>query len=257
MIISPSPQGSLHLGHIVRNPFDPEVIPLNRKDRIAILKVDIPPPDIKNGFTFTRDKLRSGGVGVWGQFLEIIGLDVGAEFEYANDEVIHVNRLETVVFDPDIDYVRQAMKSTSVKAFLEASKFALSVYMVTGLKIVRGASMGSTAIRASCAKLGLSTSVLDSGISIRAIIDASKQSYKGTSFEKSTDFVLAFRVRRVRFIKSQLEQKIYTKGASMMDGDGDRSKDDELKILELDEETDLSDIDPYSKFSTVDDEESQ
>lgn len=42
-----------------------------------------------------------------------------------------------------------------------------------------------------------------------------------------------------------------------MDDDGDRSKDNELEILGLDEETDLSDIDPYSRFSTVEDEESQ
>lgn len=211
MTTSPPPQGSLQLGHIVRNPSDPEVIPLNRKDRIAIPEVDILPPDIKNGFTSTRGKLRSGGVGVWAQFLGTIGLDAGAGSEYANDEVIHVNQLETVVFDPDIDYVRQAMKSTSGKAFLEASKFALSVYMVTGLKIVRGASMGSTAIRASCAKLGLSTPVLDSGISIGAAIDASKQSYKGTSFEESTDFILAFRVRRVRFKKAGAED-LYERG---------------------------------------------
>jgi hypothetical protein len=256
MTTPPPPQGPLHLGHIVRNPSDPEVIPLNRKDRIAIPEAEIPPPDIKDGFTSTRGQLRSGSVGVWAQLLGTIGLDASAGVEHTNDEVIHVSWLETVVFDPDIEYVRQAVNSTSVKAFLEASKFALPVFIVTGLKIARGASTGSTAIRASCAKLGLSAPVPGSGVSIGAAIDATKQRYEGTSFEGSTDFILAFRVRRVRCKKGQLEQKIYTKGASMMDGDDDGSKGN-VEILGLDEETDLSEIDPYSQLNTVEDGESR
>lgn len=260
MTTPPPPQGPLHLGHIVRNPSDPEVIPLNREDRISIPEAEIPPPDIKDGFTSTRGQLRGGSVGVWAQLLGTIGLDASAGVEHANDEVIHVRWLETVVFDPDIEYVRQAVNSTSVKAFLEASKFALPVFIVTGLKIARGASTGSTAIRASCAKLGLSAPVPGSGVGVGAAIDATKQSYEGTSFEGSTDFILAFRVRRVKYKKGQLEQNVYTKGASMMDGDDDDnngSKSNELEILGLDEETDLSEIDPYSRLNTVEDGESQ
>ena len=257
MTTSPPPQGPLHLGHIVRNPSDPEVVPLNRRDRIAIPEAEIPPPDIKGGFTSTRGKLRSGSFGVWAQLLGALGLDAGAGFEHANDEVIHVSRLETVVFDPDIEYVRQAMKSTSVNAFLETSKFALPVFMVTGLKIARGASTGNTAIRASCAKLGLSTLVPGSSVNIGATTDATKQSYEGTSFEISTDFILAFRVRRVRWKKGRPEQKIYIKGASMMDGDDDGSRNNELEILGLDKETDLSEIDPYSQLKPLEDGESQ
>jgi hypothetical protein len=252
MTTPPPPLGPLHLGHIVRSPSEPEVISLNRKDRVPIPDSEIPPPDIKEGFTSTRGKLRSGSLGIWAQILASIGLEASVGFERGDDEVIHVSWLETMVFDPDIEYVRQAVNSTSVKAFMEASQYALPVFMITGLKIARGASTGSSATRAASQKLGLSVPV--GGVSIGPSLDATQKRFEGTSFEGSTDFVLAFRVRRVRFKKGQLEQKIYTKGASMMDGD-EGAKEDGPEILGLDGEVDLNELDPYSQFMVMKDED--
>jgi len=160
-----------------------------------------------------------------------------------------------VVFDPDIEYVRQAVKSPAVTAFLVAAKFTIPVFMVTGLKIARGASAESAATRAAKAHLGLSGKV--PGVAtIGSAADAAKSKYTSTSFEGSTDFILAFRVRRVRYKDGNLEQKIYTRGVSMMDGSWYRSNDNGPEVLGLDEDqdADLSQLDPYSERSVVEDE---
>jgi hypothetical protein len=164
-----------------------------------------------------------------------------------------VDKLETAVFDPDLEYVHRTVKAASVNSYLEASKFKLPVFMVTGSKIARGVAFGNSAVRAVSAGLRGSAPVGGSGVSLEGHVESAQERYEGTSFEESTDFVLAFRVRKVRYKKGKVRQEFYTKGASMQDGEDDGGRGSDLEILGLDDETDLSDVLPLSHLSTVED----
>jgi len=60
-----SSSGALFLGDIIRNPLGPELVPLNRADRIKIPPAGLVlPVDIKKNLNATRKALMSGRFGI-------------------------------------------------------------------------------------------------------------------------------------------------------------------------------------------------
>ncbi|KAJ4856002.1 hypothetical protein T069G_09370 [Trichoderma breve] len=62
--------------------------------------------------------------------------DASAKDDYTTD-VYHFDKLEEITFTPTKEYVTQSMNEPAVKDFVEGGGWDL-VYMITGLKIVRG-----------------------------------------------------------------------------------------------------------------------
>ena len=240
---SPPPLGPLQLGHIIHDPFDPELVPLNRTCRIAISPDHIFPPDIKEGFTSTRAALKGGGFCVWAHFLALFGLQAGAGIDIGSDNTLRVKCLETQSFEPDLEYVRRSMDADPVRAFMKAVKYNLSVFMITGLKIARGACLVRSDTRKFGSTLGASVPVY--GIETGVGGAVCKEQINYTCFEHSTDFILAFRVRKIRIKRGKLEQEFYTKGAMMMEGNLG-ADDGKPEILGLDDDVALDEFGPAS-----------
>lgn len=107
-----------------------------------------------------------------------------------------------------------------MRRFLEKSRYRKPIYIITGLKIVRGAK--AKTLKASYLGGSLAADVdgtVWSGgsmpLSGGAEISGSMSRKQGTSWEDSSDFVLAYRLRQVKVRKAGaiIIDEDYTKGA--------------------------------------------
>lgn len=219
--IAPPPDGLLDLGHIISGPRETDIDPINQDGHIQPSAPDgkaLPKPTFKQGFTSTRNKLLTGEVGFWAHVVASLGIHASLGFSHESDFDIKVDRLETRVFSPSDDYVRQALAAPEVVQYLIDSEYQVPLYMITGLKIARGASMKQGENR--WAGLSMKGTFPLEGSQVGPKAEGSGHTKQGQSFKESSDFVLAFRVRRIRFRSVQgkpemRDNTLYVKGATM------------------------------------------
>lgn len=212
---------SMQLGDIVVNPFGPELVPINRKCRHPIDAEDLIEPGIITGFSSTRKKLISGRFGLWKTFLALVGLPIGAElgliFERGSTDLIKAGTLETYEFIATDEYVGEVLNKPNVKSYLEGRQYRVPVYMVTGLKIAKGGSvsLGQKTEAGTSGGLDRPTNVTG----MEPIIQFVRNRTQSDTFDSSTDFILAFRIRRITFTMGQPKHELSLKKTSMMDGE--------------------------------------
>lgn len=252
---------SLQLGDVIEEPLSSELVPLNRLERIVIPERDICDIDTKTSFSLTRKALLSGRLGVWAQFLGFLGLPIGANagvfMERNSTDIINVEALETHRFIATDSYLKTVMESGSIGAFLKASGYDTNLYMITGLKIARNASLNREASRNAGATLGPSAE--GSGITLSPALELISQRTNGMAFESSTDFILAFQVRKVKFKvnqnqKMEIKHKSFGKGATMLDGGLDHQEVEGYSATFL-EEASTADFGDQIKLDENDQEE--
>ncbi|CAM1510954.1 Fc.00g084670.m01.CDS01 [Cosmosporella sp. VM-42] len=211
---------ALFLGDIIRHPLGPELDPLNRADRIPIPAADLVlPVDVKRNFTATRQTLLSGRFGIWATLLATMGLPVdvaiGLFLERNSEDVISASALETHEFIATDEFVNKSMGLDSIVNYLEGCRDPPPpLYMITGLKIVRGPSAKSGVTTKAGASLGANFASGD----VMKILEFTRSKTEGLSFDKSTPFILAYRLRKILYKRGKYEHGLFQKGASMMDG---------------------------------------
>lgn len=215
--IYPPPDGPVELGQIIPAPDDPTFEPINRRDQIPA--PDVFPTSFKNGFSITSQRLLSGELGFWAQVAASIGLNFSLGFGKSADQEIAVEKLETISFNPTRSYVERVLELPEVKQFVNTSGYKVPVYMVTGLKIARGASLRTGSEQSFHGTAALEMPVDTARVGPEARF--SRTNVDQQSFEGSSDFILAFRVQRIRFQKVGPDThirdvKTYTKGAKML-----------------------------------------
>lgn len=137
--IKPPPYGPLHLGTIIDDLKNVELI--NETCRLPL------PGDaykhITEGFVATTSRIETGEFGVWAKFVvETMGDeasltgDDSAKDDYTTD-IYHFDKFEEITFTPTKEYMTRSMNEPAVKDFVEGGGWD-PVYMITGLKIVRG-----------------------------------------------------------------------------------------------------------------------
>ncbi|KAK0716014.1 hypothetical protein B0H67DRAFT_489990, partial [Lasiosphaeris hirsuta] len=197
-----------------------ELIPLDRKCRHLIDEADILPVSNLAGFSSTRQTLLSGRFGLWTTFLAVLGLpagiDLGLFLERNFNDVIKAGDLETHDFVATDDYVSQVLEKPDVKAYLGGRKYRVSVSMVTGLKIAKGASVSLE--QGNQADVSASITGPEGVVDAKPLIQFVYNRTGGISFDSSTDFVLVFRVRRITFSGSEKypKHKLLLRGTSMI-----------------------------------------
>jgi len=215
---TPPPDGPLDLGHILEDlSYSSIESPLNEEGYIEITHRF--KPDTKIGFCKSRNELLSGEFGIFAKFLAIFGVGAEAEttFEKGADNILAVETLETITFTPSKDYIEKSMQADGVKIHMEACEYKDPIFMVTGMKIARGASLESSQSKKFGWKLGFGFS--HPGIPTEAGPRAgmTKSRSEGESFDGSTDFILAIRVKKISYREEKLVTEEYNKGATMMD----------------------------------------
>ncbi len=195
------PDGPIQLGSIIASPNAPADA-LNASERVALAQDAIFPPTNKAGVTWSTESLHAGHYGLWTKFLAPLsglGIDVGAghtsqqELKYAFDSV------ETTEFIPTPDYLERAMAAPGVRIFLESSRFRKHVYMITAVKIVRGAKAKAMRSRQLSGelKIALDGTMTGAPANLGPELSGKWKTKEGGSFDSASDFVFAFRLRKI------------------------------------------------------------
>lgn len=214
----PDANGPLRLGTLLVDLHDPT--PLNPADRVQIPDEDI----FRSHLVGFRTRKRQHGNGEMGIFARLLGLEgVGSMLSVngtrAKDEVLSVARLDTEFFMPSLEYVKLAVEAPSVRAFCRATRGRLSMFLITGIKVARGASASVVRTRTVGGGVkgspGTTTGQVELGVSVQGAMLKEDD----MSFEDASDFVLAYRVARVRMKNDGVQAQAYTRGATMLADD--------------------------------------
>lgn len=242
---APPPDGPLDLGHILEDlSYSSIESPLNREGYVEIahrLR-----PDKKSGFRKSRRELLSGEFGIFAKFLAFFGVGVQAEATFEKDasDILAIKTLETITFTPSKDYIEKSMAVDGVKIHMEACDYKDTLFLVTGLKIAREASLESSLNKKFGGKVEFGFSHPGVPTEAGPRLGVSNSRSEGESFDGSTDFILAIRVKKIRYREEKLVTEEYNEGATMMD---DVTRQRQSIILEdTSDEIGLRDI-PNSK----------
>ncbi|KAF9771865.1 hypothetical protein IL306_010483 [Fusarium sp. DS 682] len=188
-----------------------------------------------DGFTATRKELFSGKFGIWAKFLSTVlgvGANAGISTELDDDTVYSFGSLETTFFNPTDDYIRSSMTVPVMRSFMRSAKFALPVYMITGIKVGREVSVQSS--HEEQRGFNISAGVGHPGNPASGGLEIGTQSTKaqGFSFKRGDDCVVALQLRKIRYKSGEVKHKAELKGATMQDG-SQILKEDEAPDLDL------------------------
>ncbi|KAI7971226.1 hypothetical protein EIK77_007042 [Talaromyces pinophilus] len=251
--INPPPTGPLCLGSIIRSPSTPQY-PLNRANVIAVPDTAI----FSIVETNWKKKVSTGeglGLGVYAQFLQ---LATGTEVEVAHSNQISntfaFDTLTTLAFEPTQEYVQEAIKAApAVQSWLKEPKqrFApsSSLYLVTGMKLVKGAMIKYSTSKNMTATGNLGINIPTLGMTVGPKGQWSSAVSDETEFNRESEFVFAFRLKRLKFGRN-VKMDEYNKGAFLAVSDREEEGND-ASLSVLVEEVDGSDINTARAVSDV------
>jgi hypothetical protein len=233
------PNDLVQLGQIVTSPKEPyhglaaPFTPIPRLQR-----------NTKKNYLDVVAKARKGEVGLWLQFMASIfgaGADVSASWAHEHAYLLQFRELETLFFEPDEKYLTQSLQNAVEIMQYIKSHPRRSVYMVTGLKIARGAACGVKAKQALGlgVKLGADATAF-TGVPVQGGPAFKTEGEKSEAFyfDGSSDFVFAYRLRRIIVTyKGNIKGKSYEKGAETLGNHHEVDEDDDRE--ENEEEEDL------------------
>ncbi|EMR62403.1 hypothetical protein UCREL1_10658 [Eutypa lata UCREL1] len=189
----------------------------------------------KTEVEYSKEKLKAGSFSILTTFLSIlgVGVDVSADLENSEGEVYSFKRIETTQFIPTEDYIQKCIETEAVRRFLERCRYRKAVYVITGLKVVYGAKAKSYTSRAhgGAAAVAVDGTIWSGGaapVSVEPGVEGRLETSKGTAWEGSSDFIFAFRVRKVHVSKQTSlvdRNEDYTKGAMLGDNFEEIAKD--------------------------------
>ncbi|KAJ0350325.1 hypothetical protein KNSL1_003996 [Colletotrichum chrysophilum] len=139
------PEGPIKLGNIITSVKKPHLpiscIPPLEEDGIFRTQ--------KRSVKYTKEKMRSGKFSILTKFLSILGfgIDVGAEVTKGDEESFIFSTIDTTQFNPSLTYLQHSIENTNVRRFLQAARYRKPVYVITGIKVVKGAEANTSKSR--------------------------------------------------------------------------------------------------------------
>ncbi|KAJ5364600.1 uncharacterized protein N7496_010313 [Penicillium cataractarum] len=234
--LSPPPIGPLCLGSIIRSTSLPQY-PLNRASVVAV--ADEFPPVVETDWKKTVSTETGLGLGVYAQFLQLatgglpLGPEVNVEYSKRAANTFAFDTVTTLAFEPTQEYMEEAVKAPAVQTWLREprQRFALfsELFMVTGMKLVKGAKIKYSTSQSTTAKGNLGIDVSALGTTFGPKGNWSSMNDDATESNRESEFVFAFRVKRLRFGR-RLKLEEYNKGAFMTVGE--KKCDDECVLVE-------------------------
>lgn len=216
------PNGPIFLGSIIKSPRSPEIT-LNGKKSPILKTLEILETSLSNS-TRQLSKTSNGKSGVWAEFID--GMGIGGEISgnWDNSEIAtyKFDELITRTIAPDLEEVDLMFKEPSIQKAIKDSRFRDNLYMITGIKIARGADVAIEKIRSRGGNLHFGIDATPAGVPLKVgpDITVSKGSSQGLTERHTNDFVFAYRLREIAYVRKEVrEQKEYVKG-DLMGTDG-------------------------------------
>ncbi|GFG01380.1 hypothetical protein IFM53868_10997 [Aspergillus udagawae] len=211
---------SITLGSIIVDPLEPHVTLFTPQ------LGDIDPNNIieseKSDATETIIEISNIKAGLFAQFLEImhIGLDANMKVGKVKTKFYSFKKLQTKWFAPSEPLLDKATQSDRVQEYLKMFQFEKPVYMVTGVKIAKGANViiVNQHGRGFRAALGIDMTPSGVPITLGPKAEGEDQKMQHTTFKDSSPIAFAFRLKEIRFVpqitaREQITARDLTEGA--------------------------------------------
>lgn len=234
------------LGRLIKDPKNPErAIPGSAHIPLQPQRIY---PGEKRGFSYVSDQLKSGKIGIWAKALQVVGGGLDLSQTKAYLDIHEFETLETKYFVPDVDYIAKAMQDEGVQGFLHATHKREPIYLITGLKIARGAKVtNKTHLQRTVAgEVKVDATTFGAPVEVGPEASLGLRTSALTSFAGSTDYIFAYRLERIKIKKrtDEITSKEYIKGA-MFGRDGDDSDDEDEFVADEFTEIDGVEEDEY------------
>jgi len=226
-----APHDIITLGSLITDPWKPH----QRLNKASI--IPIPTSDIRTSYQedwhATNTDATKNKLAIWTGFVQMItgvGGDVSASVDKQKSSDYHFDRLETAYFFPDEEYITKSVREQSVQRYIKASMRQKPVYMISGVKIAKGASLSRSTYseRAGNAKIGVDGTAVGIPVSLGPEATTSRKQEQTVSFGHSSDFVFAYRVIKIKSKRdTSVVAKDYDKGALYSVEDSINSADQE------------------------------
>ncbi|KAH6670620.1 hypothetical protein B0J14DRAFT_429166, partial [Halenospora varia] len=197
------PDGLIALGSIIIDPKTPQKSLNHRNNQRKPVPADDLQESYKDDWEDVIRSARHNRITLWMSFLQMIlgvGADVSAGFTKGREDAYKFSRLETKYFEPDVAYIQESLKVESVKGYITATKYRKPIYMVTGVKIARGAEVSGRIIKeyTGMLKVGLDATML-TGVPISGgpAVETGKMKEREVGFGGGSDYVFAYRVVKI------------------------------------------------------------
>ncbi len=178
--------------------------------------------------------------------------------EFSDENIYSFERVETVQFAPNEEYLQKCVEAAPVRRYLEKSRYRKPVYVITGLKTVHGAKAKTLVSRRYGGKLGVEVdgTVWSGGtapVGGGPEVEGKTGKKHGASWAGSDDFVFAFRVRRVRVGQKTgaVDRQEDYKAGAMLGSDAERNPDLLPSLSILAEEDPDPDAEGYDKSNLM------
>lgn len=190
----------------------------------------------KDNWQYNQGNTKSFSIGVYTQFLmTILGLggDVDVAFTRSDGTILKTKRLMTtfIKLDSNDDYVRNVIAQPAAQKFFRDNRKAYKLYMITGIKIAQNAAVEvnvGQSIDVS-ATVGVDGSTTGVPIQIGPKATVARGTEHSESFDGSSDFVFAYRVRAIYVDRKSgaVTSKDQVKGA-LLDVEGGKYRTDDV-----------------------------
>ncbi|KAI4599468.1 hypothetical protein KJ359_001910 [Pestalotiopsis sp. 9143b] len=221
------------LGRIIEDPKDPE----SQVPESAVLP--IPPSAVQDGEKIDWEtnlaKVRAGTIGLWAKCMQVLSGSMSYSQLKSSLENHKFSELETSYFRPDERLLAQALEDRGAQAYFQVHHWRKPVYLITGIKIARGASVSTENRVTRSLQAELKADATSTGVNIEVGPEASLVNEKktGISYGGSTDYIFAYQLTRIKPKNKGKDHKSdkFVKGALYGKDEGDNPTD--LKINDI------------------------
>ncbi|KAH7000680.1 hypothetical protein EDB80DRAFT_895847 [Ilyonectria destructans] len=206
-----APAGTLQLGQVLAKPKDPAYVlqptgPLDLHEGMKVEHVTRVNLNMQ-----TNDEM-TGQFSAWAKLGYLPAyFKASAATQRSHDYVWHFETLESYTTSPTLAYVTAAMRHGDVPATLKGFLFKTRVYMVTGVRVAKGARMRRRDQASTSLEAAGQTSGPDQSVTAGTQVKMEEKKLDAEDFDKSSDFIFAYRLNEVRY-RGTVTHKPYAGG---------------------------------------------
>ncbi|KAK8005652.1 hypothetical protein PG990_011689 [Apiospora arundinis] len=200
--------------------------PLNQGERVDISESY---SDHKGGFTATRDKLKSGELGIWAKVmgLEGVGGEASVSAERRDTDIV-----DTEFFYPSPKYISDCLNLGDVHDYLKGARYKKPVYLVTGIKTGKG---GKVRMERTANVSGKIEEGVDGQVGVK--VEGRMENGPSYVFTESSDIVVGIQCLKIWHEKSpwlfgkgirKVKSEYVTSGAAFYGDDNGGASEEKL-----------------------------
>ncbi|TKX27432.1 hypothetical protein C1H76_0269 [Elsinoe australis] len=217
------PDGPIVIGNIVDRVSEPEQ-PINGNAPPAFSGNNKLWQKVDGNWKREDSKSKARNASFFTSFSQALGIgsDASIFHERTDGATYEAEKLTTVYFNPTRQYIQKSIEDEDVRAWMMQNSNE-PMWMITGIKVASGAKFytENTRKRGLFLQVGIDMTPMGIPVSFGPKVDLSNTKGTSESAETTSDFVLAYRLREIRYSrKDGVTSKDYTKGA-LYDTDSD------------------------------------